>query len=130
MAIVCLDGIITDKELADWRAGPLDVSVQLTREQVRAVLHGPCLARGAALDALTDAQILKLFPNWTRRKNALTMRIWATRIWGPRARRVLATASWHQLCAAARFDQEEEQIRAAVAYTVRKPERPSRSKKR
>lgn len=129
MSIICLDAIITDKELADWRAGPLDASLQLTREQVRAVFQGTCLARGAALEILTEAQFLKLFPNPTKRKNAWKLRAWAARIWGPRARRVLASASWHQLCSAARFDEEDAQIRAAIAYTVRPPARPSRSSK-
>ncbi len=130
MSIVCLDGVVTDKELADWHAEPVDVSLQLTCEQVRAVFQGPCLARGTALEALTETQILKLFPNLTRRKNAWKLRMWAVRIQGPRARRVLASASWHQLREAARFDEEEAQIRAAIAYAVRAPSRASQSKKR
>ena len=81
---------------------------------------GPCLARGVALRGLTATQILKLFPARSRRKNAYKLRTWAGRISGRRARRVLAAASWHQIRAAAQHQEEEAQIRAAIAYSVAK----------
>ncbi|MEZ4308137.1 MAG: hypothetical protein R3F14_08840 [Polyangiaceae bacterium] len=92
--------------------------MQLTREQARSVFCGSCLARGVAMLGLTAGQMLKLFPNASRRKNASKLRAWATRIAGAKARAVLASASWHQIRAAAAFDDEEAQIRAAVSYAL------------
>ena len=120
MSVVCLDGVISEDDLRAWRAGQLSASVQLTYAQVRAVFCGPCLARGVALRGLTATQILKLFPARSRRKNAYKLRTWAGRISGRRARRVLAAASWHQIRAAAQHQEEEAQIRAAIAYSVAK----------
>lgn len=126
MSVVCLDGVISDEDLRAWRAGRLSISVQLTCAQVRAVLCGPCLARGVALWGLTATQILKLFPGRSQRKNAYKLRTWAGRISGRRARRVLAAASWHQIRAAAQHQDEEAQIRAAVAYSIGLPKREAR----
>lgn len=118
MPVLCTDGEISDTELDAWDAGPLDVRVQLTRAQVRAVLIGPCLARGIALLGLTAGQCFKLFPSPTRRKNAQKLRCWAGRLASERVRTVLASATWHQLRAAALHDDENAQIRAAIAHTI------------
>jgi len=48
----------------------------------------------------------------------LTLRRWAARIRGERARTVLADASWHQLRAAAAHEDEEAQIAGAMAYVM------------
>ncbi|MEZ4301923.1 MAG: hypothetical protein R3B70_43725 [Polyangiaceae bacterium] len=118
MPLVCLDGEISDYDLHLWGAAPLDGSVQLARDQVRAVFCGSCLARGVAMLGLTSVQMLRLFPSASRRKNASKLRAWAVRISGPKARAVLASASWHQIRAAAAFEDEDAQIRAAVAYAL------------
>lgn len=118
MPVFCTDGEISDTELDAWDAGPLDVRIQLTRTQVRAVLSGPCLARGVAMAVLTAGQRLKLFPSRTRRKNAQKLRRWAAHLSGERVRAVLASASWHQIRAAARHKDEDAQIRAAVAHAI------------
>lgn len=132
MPISCLDGDISDDQLDDWQAGALDVRVELTRAQVRAVFCGPCLSRGIALLGMNIAQLVKLYPSRARRKVARRLRFFATRLCGARVRAVLASATWHQLRAAARHDTEDAQIRAAIVEAVgrlpvkrRPPRRPA-----
>jgi hypothetical protein len=118
MPLLCIDGEIPDSDLRAWGAGSLSARVQLTRAEVRAVLTGPCLARGLALQALTPAQLVKLFPSAARRKNARKLRTWVARLSGDRVRVALAGATWHQLRAAAQHADEEAQIGAALAFEV------------
>ncbi|MBK8255664.1 MAG: hypothetical protein IPK82_23740 [Polyangiaceae bacterium] len=116
MPVRCLDGDITDETLAQWRVANVHTRIALTCEQVRAVFEGSALSRGIALLTLSRAQFHKLFPTESARKNPLTLRRWAARISGERARRALMGASWHQLRAAAAHKGDEAQIGAAVEY--------------
>src|SRR5262249_55565853 len=118
MTILCNDGDITDDDVNDWDAGPLHLRVALTRAQVRAMFVGTCLARGVAMLELSPPQLARLFPELARRRHARTLRRWAERLHSPRVRAVLATASWHQLRAAAAHTGEEAQIRAAFAHSL------------
>jgi hypothetical protein len=118
MPIRCVDGQIPDAELSRWEVPPLDERVALRCEQVRAVFEGSTLARGIALSELTRAQFDKLFAQRSRRKNACTLRRWAQRIRGARARAALLHASWEQVRAAAAHEEEQAQIDAAVAYAL------------
>ncbi len=118
MPILCVDGQITDEELNHWEVAPLRTRIALRCEEVRAVFEGSALARGIAMLGLNSAQFDKLFPQRSRRKNACTLRRWAARIQGERARTALAHASWYQLRAAAAHDAEEAQIGAALEYAL------------
>ena len=118
MAISCVDGEIGDFELATWEAAPLQTRVALTCAQVRAVFLGSPLARGIALLELRQAQIVKLFPTTSKKKNALSLRRWAARLSSERVRVALASATWHQIRVAARHDDEEAQIGAAIAHAL------------
>ncbi|MEZ4301922.1 MAG: hypothetical protein R3B70_43720 [Polyangiaceae bacterium] len=113
-----MDGEITDAELSLWEVSLPPARIAMHCEDVRAVFVGTPLGRGIALLGLTRAQFLKLFPTKARRKNPWNLMAWARRIRGDEARRVLAAASWHQLRAAATHDEEEAQIRAAVAWRL------------
>jgi hypothetical protein len=118
MPINCVDGEVTDLELAIWEVTCPPTRIALRCDEVRAVFVGTPLARGIALLGLTRAQLWKLFPTKSRRKNAWTLLSWARRISGNDARRLLSGASWHQLRAAAAHDDEDAQIWAAVAWKL------------
>jgi len=130
MPVRCTDGEISDDDLRAWGAGPVDACIQVTCAQVRAALHGPCLARGVALLELTAAQMLKLFPDWERRRSAQRLRCWAGRLSSARVRAVLASATWHEIRAAAQHKDEAAQIRAAIAKSISRPASPSRPRPR
>lgn len=118
MPINCVDGEVTDAELAVWGVDLPPVRIALRCDEVRAVFTGAPLARGIALQGLTRAQFKKLFPDKSRRKNPWNLIKWAKRIRGEEARRVLAAASWRQLRAAAAHEDEDAQIHAALAWTL------------
>jgi len=118
MPINCVDGEVTDAELALWGVDLPPTRIALRCEEVRAVFTGSLLARGIALQGLTRAQFRKLFPDKARRKNPWNLIRWSKRIRGEEARRVLAAASWRQLRAAAAHDGDEAQICAALAWTL------------
>lgn len=125
MPILCIDGTITDQELSGWNAPPLHARLALPCEKVRAVFEGSSLSRGIALLGLSRVHFDKLFPERSRRKNACTLRRWAARIRGERARAALGGASWEQLRAAAVHEDEGAQIDAAVFRALAGP-RPRR----
>lgn len=118
MPINCVDGEVTDGELALWGVSLPPTRIALTCDEVRAVFTGTPLSRGIALQGLTRAQLWKLFPDKSRRKNPWNLLKWAKKIQGAEARRVLAAASWRQLRAAAVFDTEDAQICGAIAWTL------------
>lgn len=118
MPVHCIDGDITDLELALWEVALPPTRIALRCEEVRAVFVGQPLARGIALLGLTRAQFKKLFPERSRQKNAYNLIRFASRIRGEEARRVLAAASWHQLRAAADHEGDEAQIRAALLWMM------------
>jgi hypothetical protein len=118
MPINCVDGEVTDDEMAHWGVALPPIRIALRCEEVRAVFEGSPLARGIALQGLTRAQFEKLFPDKSRRKNPWNLLKWSKRIRGEEARRVLAGASWRQLRAAAAHEEENAQIHAALAWTL------------
>jgi hypothetical protein len=118
MPIHCVDGDISDREVASWDIALAPVRVALTCEEVRAVFEGPCLARGIAILRLNRAQFEKLFPTRARSKQAYNLARFARRIGGDKARQRLAYAKWHELRAAAAFDDEDAQIDAAIAWKM------------
>lgn len=118
MAVICVDGTIEDDELARLGVAGLQATVNLVREQVRACMSGPTLARAIAIAGLRDVQLARLFPDG-RRTHALNLRQIGNRLRGEKARRELVCASFRALWEAARHEGEEEQIAAAVAYRFR-----------
>jgi hypothetical protein len=118
MPIQCFDGEITDAELSSWEVVLPPTRIALSCAQVRAVFQGKPLARGIALLGLNWAQFDKLFPGRTQRKNAYNLRRFAQRIHGAEARRALASASWHQLRAAAAHDGDDAQIGAVLLWIM------------
>lgn len=119
MPVVCSDGVISDAELREWNVRPLRTHVQLARAEVCAVFTGPCLARGVALLHLSLKEMFYLFPSPNARKAARRLRCWAKRLHSVRVRAALAYATWHQLRAAAAHQDDESQIRAAVAHALK-----------
>lgn len=118
MPVRCLDGEVTDLELAEWNATVVRERVPLTREQVVSVFVGTPLSRGLAMCALTRSQFVKLFPTRSVQKNALTLRRWALKIQTPKAQKALLHATWRQLRAAAMHDKEDAQIGAAIEHAL------------
>lgn len=118
MPILCVDGEITDLEMLSWNILPLRTSVALTCDEVRAAFVGKPLARGVALLRFNRAQLARLFPGRSQRKAAYHLTRFARRIQGEEPRKLLAAASWHQLRAAARFEDDEGQIRAVIAWRL------------
>ena len=118
MPIQCVDGEITDSEIASWNVTLPRTTLPLTCVEVREVFVGRPLARGIALQRLTPAQIERLFPGRSQRKGAHHLLRFARRIKGEEARAKLANASWHQLRAAAVHDTDDAQINAALLWIM------------
>lgn len=118
MPIHCTDGEISNTELSSWEVSLPPMCIALRQDQVRAVFQGKPLSRGIAILGLNRAQFDKLFRGKGQRKAAYNLLRFARRIQGEEARRVLAGASWHQLRAAAAYEGDDAQIRAAMVWTL------------
>lgn len=117
MAVNCVDTTIEDEELVQLGAMGLATRVNLSAEQVRACFLGPLLSRAIAISGLRDVQLVRLFPG-SRWKHARNLQRIGSQLRGERVRRELQFAPFRVLWAAARWDSEEEQIAAAVAYRL------------
>ena len=62
MPVQCIDGEISDREIASWDVAHLHTAVALTCEEVRAAFVGRPLARGIALARFNRVQLERLSP--------------------------------------------------------------------